>query len=41
MKFSGIVVVHAGCLLASRSGPHDAGELVGRLTRYLWAYGVS
>ena len=34
-RLSGIVVVHAVCLLASRSRPHDAGELLGRAMRYL------
>ncbi len=35
MSVSGFGVVHAACLLASRSKPQDAGELMGRVMRYL------
>ncbi len=35
MAVSGIGVVHAACVLASRSKPKDAGELLGRIMRYL------
>ena len=35
MKSSGTAVVHGACLLARRSRPTEAGELAGRVRRYL------
>jgi hypothetical protein len=36
MYVSGIVVVQAACLLARRRSPAEAGELAGRVMKYLY-----
>ena len=40
MYVSGIAAVQAACLLARRRSPAEAGELAGRVMKYLYGYVV-